>query len=129
MVFEDGFCFLLFASRFAAEWFFFCLFISGCEGRALPTYLTYVVTTNQQIYPSSTHSRHSFIILAFSYTFTVLIFSGGFSPSLSTKKMWKLSFVQVWRPNFPLMRMFSTKSFFLLLIYTLFFFLLRTREN
>lgn len=24
--------------------------------------------------------------------------------------MWKLSFVQVWRPNFPLMRMFSTKS-------------------
>lgn len=39
------------------------------------------MTTNQQIYPSPTHSRHSFIILAFSYTFTVLIFSGGFSPS------------------------------------------------
>lgn len=61
---------------------FFCLFISGCEGRA---YLTYVMTTNRHIYPSSTHSRHSFIILAFSYTFTVLIFSGGFSPSLHEK--------------------------------------------
>lgn len=47
------------------------LFISGCEGRA---YLTYVMTTNQHIYPSATHSRHSLIILAFSYTFTVLIF-------------------------------------------------------
>lgn len=67
--------FLLFASRFAAEWGVFCLFISGCEGRALPTYLTYMMTTNRHIYPSPTHSRHSFIILAFSYTFTVLIFS------------------------------------------------------
>lgn len=36
MVFEDGFCFLLRASRFAAEWGFF-LFISGCEGPSLPT--------------------------------------------------------------------------------------------
>lgn len=95
------------------------LFISGCEGRAYLTYLTYVMTTNQHIYPSATHSRHSFIILAFSYTFTVLIFSG-FLP-LSTKKMWKLSFVQVWRPNSLLMRMFSTKSFFLQLISNLFF--------
>lgn len=59
------------------------LFIPGCEGRA---YLTYVMTTSQHIYPSSTHSRHSFIILAFSYTFTVLIFSGGFSPSLHEKR-------------------------------------------
>lgn len=27
MVFEDGFCFLLFASRFAAEWGVFYLFL------------------------------------------------------------------------------------------------------
>lgn len=26
MVFEDGFCFLLFASRFAAEWGFFFIY-------------------------------------------------------------------------------------------------------
>lgn len=57
---------------------FFCLFIPGCEG---PAYLTYVMTTNRHIYPSSTRSRRSFIILAFSYTFTVLIFS----PSLHEK--------------------------------------------
>lgn len=43
------------------------------------------MTTNQHIYPSATHSRLSFIILAFSYTFTVLIFSGGFSPTLHEK--------------------------------------------
>lgn len=64
--------------------FFFYLFLV-VKDRALPTYLTYVMTTNQHIYPSSTHSRHSLIILAFSYTFTVLIFSGGFSPSLHEK--------------------------------------------
>lgn len=39
------------------------------------------MTTNQHRYPSATHSRHSFIILAFPYTFTVLIFS----PSLHEK--------------------------------------------
>lgn len=124
MVFEDGFCFLLFASRFAAEWGGFFLFIPGCEGRALPTYLTYVMTTNQHRYPLRHIQGNSFIILAFSYTFTVLIFwgAGGFLPLSPRKKMWKLSFVQVWRPNFPLMRMFSTKSFFLQLISNLFFF-------
>lgn len=47
MVFEDGFCFLLCASRFAAEWGGF-LFIPGCEGRA---YLTYVMTTNRHVFP------------------------------------------------------------------------------
>lgn len=71
MVFEDGFCFLLRASP-PNGGFFFNLFLV-VKDRALPTYLTYVVTTNQHIYSSPTHSRHSFIILAFSYTFTVLI--------------------------------------------------------
>lgn len=47
MVFEDGFCFSLFASRFAAEWGVF-LFIPGCEGRA---YLTCVMTTNRHVFP------------------------------------------------------------------------------
>lgn len=58
------------------------LFVSGCEGRA---YLTYVMTTNQHIFPLRHIQGNSFIILAFSYKFTVLIFSGGFSPSLHEK--------------------------------------------
>lgn len=72
MVFEYGFCFLLFASRFAAEWVFFvCLFLV-VKDRAYPPHLR---DDHQPARISSaTHSRHSFIILAFSYTFTVLIF-------------------------------------------------------
>lgn len=39
MVFEDGFCFLFFASRFAAEWFFFvCLFLVVKAEPTLPTW-------------------------------------------------------------------------------------------
>lgn len=83
MVFEDGFCFFAFCFALRRRMGVLFLFIPGCEGRAYPP--TYVMTTNRHIYPSSTHSRHSFIILAFSYTFTVLIFSGGFSPSLHEK--------------------------------------------
>lgn len=38
MVFEDGFCFLLRASRFAAEWFFhFYLFLVVRAELTLPT--------------------------------------------------------------------------------------------
>lgn len=40
MVFEDGFCFLLFASRFAAEWgggFFLYLFLVVKAEPTLPT--------------------------------------------------------------------------------------------
>lgn len=38
MVFEDGFCFLLFASRSAAEWVFFvCLFQVVKAQLTLPT--------------------------------------------------------------------------------------------
>lgn len=49
----------------------------------MPTYLPHLCDDHQpaQI-SSSTHSRHSFIILAFSYTFTVLIL--GFSLPLPT---------------------------------------------
>lgn len=74
MVFEDGFCFLLFAFCFALRRRMggFFLFIPGCEGRA---YLTYVMTTNQHRYPLRHIQGNSSIILAFSYTFTVLIFS------------------------------------------------------
>lgn len=73
MVFEDGFCFFAFcfALRRRMGGFFVYFWLSRTE----PTHLTYVMTTNQHIYPSATHSRHSLIILAFSYTFTVLIFS------------------------------------------------------
>lgn len=79
MVFEDGFCFLLRASPPNGGFFYLFLVV---KTERWPTYLTYVMTTNQHIYPSSTHSRHSFIILAFSYTFTVLIL--GFSLPLPT---------------------------------------------
>lgn len=74
MVFEDGFWFfflLLRASPPNGGFFYYLFQVVKAE----PTHLTYVMTTNQHIYPSSTHSRLSFIILAFSYTFTVLIFS------------------------------------------------------
>lgn len=71
------FFFLFFASRFAAEWGFF-LFIPGCENRTL-AYLLHLRDDHQPAQISSaTHSRHSFIILAFSYTFTLLIFSPSF---------------------------------------------------
>lgn len=73
MVFEDGFCFLLRASPPNGGFFFYLFLV--VKDRALPTYLTYMMTTNRHRYPSATHSRHSSIILAFSYTFTVLIFS------------------------------------------------------
>lgn len=125
MVFEDGFCFLLFASRFAAECLFFSLFISGCEGRA---YLTYVMTTNQHIYPSPTHSRHSFIILAFSYTFTVLIFSGGFSPSFHEKDVEAFIRTSV-EAKFPSHAYVQHQVFLLAIDLHPLFFLLRTREK
>lgn len=120
--------FFAFAFCFAAEWgVVFYLFLA-VKDRALPTYLTYVMTTNQHIYPSSTHSRQFFYHPRFFVYIHCADSFSGFLP-LSTKKMWKLSFVQVWRPNSLLMRMFSTKSFFLLLIYYLFFLLLRSREK
>lgn len=67
-----AFCFALRASPPNGVFFYLFLVV---KTERWPTYLTYVMTTNQQICPSSTHSRHSFVILAFSYTFTVLIFS------------------------------------------------------
>lgn len=49
MVFEDGFCFfrfLLRASRFAAEWGGFLLFIPGCQGPSL-AYLSHLCDDHQ----------------------------------------------------------------------------------
>lgn len=49
------FCFLL-RRRMGVVFYLFL----AVKDRALPTYLTYVMTTNQHIYPSSTHSRQFF---------------------------------------------------------------------
>lgn len=129
MVFEDGFCFLLFAFCFAAEWGGFFLFVSGCEGPSL-AYLSHLCDDHQPAHISLSDTFKAFFDHSRFFVYIHCADSRVFSLSpLPTKKMWKLSFVQVWRPNSLLMRMFSTKSFFLLLIYTLFFFRLRTREN
>lgn len=52
MVFEDGFCFFRFLLRDSPPngGVFFYLFLV-VKDRALPTYLTYVMTTNQHRYP------------------------------------------------------------------------------
>lgn len=117
------FCFVLRASPPNG---FFCLFISGCEGRALPTYLTYMMTTNRHIYPSSTHSRHSFIILAFSYTFTVLIL--GFSPSLHEKDVEAFIRTSV-EAKFPSHAYVQHQVFLLAIDFQPFISPLRTREK
>lgn len=113
------FCFLLFASRFAAEWGVF-LFVSGCEGRTL-AYLPHLRGDHQPAHISSaTHSRHSFIILAFSYTFTVLIFSGGFSPSLHEKDVEAFIRTSV-EAKFPSHAYVQHQVFFLLTTFFSFF--------
>lgn len=119
--------FSLFASRFAAEWGgFFCLFLVL---KAEPTYFTYVMTTNQHIYPSATHSRHSFIILAFSYTFTVLIL--GFSLPLPTPHEKDVeAFIRTSvEANFPSHAYVQHQDFLLAIDLQHLFFLLRTQEN
>lgn len=131
MVFEDGFCFLLFASRFALRrrmGGFFYLFLV-VKDRALPTYLAYMMTTNRHIYPSPTHSRHSFIILAFSYTFTVLIL--GFSlplPTLHEKDVEAFIRTSV-EAKFPSHAYVQHQVFLLAIDLQPLFFPLRTREK
>lgn len=102
---------------------FFYLF-QVVKDRALPTYLTYVMTTNQHRYPSSTHSRRSFIILAFSYTFTVLIFS----PSFHEKDVEAFIRTSV-EAKFPSHAYVQHQVFLLAIDLQPVFFLLRTQEN
>lgn len=104
---------------------FIYLFISGCENRTL-AYLPHLRGDHQPAHLSLCDTFEAFFYHA---RFFVYIHCADFFSHSPRKKMWKLSFVQVWRPNSLLMRMFSTKSFFLLLIYYLFFLLLRTREK
>lgn len=107
---------------------FFCLFISGCQGPSL-AYLSHLRDDHQpaQI-SSSTHSRHSSIILAFSYTFTVLIFSGGFSPSLHEKDVEAFIRTSV-EAKFPSHAYVQHQVFLLAIHFQPFISLLPTREK
>lgn len=119
MVFEGGFCFLPFCFLLRASppnrGFF--LFIPGCRGPSL-AYLFHLCDDHQPAHISLCDTFKAFF---YHPRFFVYIHCADFFSLSPRKKMWKLSFVQVWRPNFPLMRMFSTKTFFLRLIYYFFF--------
>lgn len=81
MVFEDGFCFLLRASPPNGGFFYYLFQV--VKDRA---YLTYVMTTNQHRYPLRHIQGNSLNILAFSYTFTVLILGFSLSPHSPRKR-------------------------------------------